>query len=268
MSKLIIANLDEMVFESREQRYGAYELRTNYPKRLSLAVAVMSTGFVLAVFGPIWYQALFSKETAIVSARDLPAMVVLDHKLDKIKDPDIFIPPPPPPRPQVRSISFPIPEPTKEEDLDEDNTIVEMDELNDAPNISLKDTDGKDEFIFFPEEPGTGTIPQVISEYIPGDEIFIDVSEEPVPVNMEEIRKAIGYPQQAIDAGIEGTVMLRILVDKSGNYVKHKVVNTINPILSRACEAQMSKLHFTPAIQGNKPVYFWVNVPFRFNLAR
>jgi protein TonB len=95
---------------------------------------------------------------------------------------------------------------------------------------------------------------------------FILVEEEPVPINLEEVKGLIGYPQVARDAGIQGRVVIRILVDETGKYRKHRVINTVHPILTQACEEQIKKLAFTPAIQGGKPIKFWVNVPFNFIL--
>ncbi|MCB0842763.1 MAG: energy transducer TonB, partial [Bacteroidetes bacterium] len=87
-------------------------------------------------------------------------------------------------------------------------------------------------------------------------------------VNINDIKKLIGYPQIARDASIQGMVVVRVLVDKNGNYAKHKVTNEVHPILSRAVEEHVNKLKFTPAIQGGKPIKFWVNIPFNFMLIK
>ena len=98
------------------------------------------------------------------------------------------------------------------------------------------------------------------------DELFQEVDSEPVPVNLNEVRKILTYPQLARDAGISGTVVLRIIVDKHGNYRSHKVLNGVHPILLKAVEKEVSNLLFSPAIWQGKPVPFHVNIPFRFEL--
>ncbi|MEZ4774913.1 MAG: tetratricopeptide repeat protein [Bacteroidia bacterium] len=95
---------------------------------------------------------------------------------------------------------------------------------------------------------------------------FIFVNEEPVPLNLNEIRKAIGYPQEAIDQNLEGTVIVRVLVDKEGNYRKHAFVKEVSPLLSSAIEPVISQLKFTPAKVGGEPVMYWMNIPFPFKL--
>jgi periplasmic protein TonB len=88
----------------------------------------------------------------------------------------------------------------------------------------------------------------------------------PNPLNMEEVMKKIGYPPIAKEAGIEGQVMLRILVDEKGNYVRHIISKAAHPLLQAEVEKHAQELYFTPAIQDGKPIKSWVNIPFNFKL--
>ena len=97
---------------------------------------------------------------------------------------------------------------------------------------------------------------------------FIYVEKEPAILNMSEISSKIGYPQLAVDAGIEGIVRVRVLVDEAGNYEKHKVLEKVHPILSDAVEAHLHELKFSPAIKDGEPIKFWVNIPFGFTLTK
>jgi protein TonB len=277
MSQIQKASLDEIVFEGREQAYGGYFLRKKYVRHLSWGLLIVALVFSLSTTGALIgmkikaSKAAKKAKTAVnvsLTMADLPPPPPMDDE----KPPP---PPPPekPPPPQVKTVSFKIPEPTPEDELppDEENTITEMDSLKEAPNIDLVDREGDDRGLEIGEIDGEGDVPEVIQEekpkeVIPDINAFVFVQEEPKPVNMDDIRKAIGYPQIARDAGIEGTVVIRILVDEYGNYKKHKVTKQEHPILAKACEAQVGKLKFTPAIQGGKPIKFWVNIPFKFTL--
>jgi TonB family protein len=95
---------------------------------------------------------------------------------------------------------------------------------------------------------------------------FIAVDFAPDPVNMLEVKTAIGYPQAAIDSNISGVVVVRILVDEKGKYVKHKLIKSPGKALSDAVEGKITQLYFSPAMQGTKAIKFWVNVPFHFRL--
>ncbi|RMG57162.1 MAG: energy transducer TonB, partial [Bacteroidetes bacterium] len=157
--------------------------------------------------------------------------------------------------------------PEDEIDPEEDQTITEMEELKEAPNIGFEDKDGAEEGFFDGVEFETeGEIPEVIVEQAPSIDEFIFAEEEPQPINMDDIKKLIGYPQIARDAGIEGSVVVRVLVDKKGNYARHRIINQVHPVLAKAVEEHVNKLRFTPAIQGGKPIQFWVNIPFNFKL--
>ncbi|MEM6767630.1 MAG: hypothetical protein AAF655_22015 [Bacteroidota bacterium] len=52
--KVILADLDEMVFENRERTYGAYPLRKNYPWHLITSLTVVMHIFLVGVTYPIW----------------------------------------------------------------------------------------------------------------------------------------------------------------------------------------------------------------------
>lgn len=94
--------------------------------------------------------------------------------------------------------------------------------------------------------------------------LFLD----PQPTNMLAVKRAVGYPKKALNAGVQGDVVLRVLVDEAGNYLKHKIIGTPPPLLLHAVEAQIATLQFMPAIQEGKPIKFWVNVPFKFTLQK
>ncbi len=267
--QLIRADLDEMVFDGRERGYGAYFLRKRYPRHLTVGLIIISLAFLLFTFGPILYRLSGIGESADKDKIIRVAMTMEDLPPPPPLEDDVPPPPPPPdlPPPEVKTVSFKIPEPTPADEVPEEATITEIEELKEAPNIGLEDKEGDDNVAFFDGvEDGSGDIPQVIVSKEPDINAFIFAEEEPVPVNMEEIKKMIGYPQLARDAGIEGQVVVRVLVDKNGNYAKHRVINQVHPILAKACEEQLPKLKFTPAIQGGKPIQFWVNIPFNFKL--
>ncbi len=95
---------------------------------------------------------------------------------------------------------------------------------------------------------------------------FIAVEQAPKPLNLGEIRSKIGYPQVARDADIEGDVVVRILVDKEGSYVRHVVLKDVHPTLQEAVEVEISNIRFAPAVNQGEEVAFWVNVPFAFRL--
>jgi len=88
----------------------------------------------------------------------------------------------------------------------------------------------------------------------------------PITLNLNELKLEVGYPQLARDAGIQGQVLLRVLVNEKGEYVRHEVLSEIHPILTEAIEKHIHKLRHTKAIQEAKAIEFWAYVPFNFRL--
>lgn len=63
---------------------------------------------------------------------------------------------------------------------------------------------------------------------------------------------------------VEGIFSARIQVDETGNYVKHEVLRSDHPQITRAVEQHIEELVFVPAKNKGELVTAWVNVPFRF----
>lgn len=270
MATVIYADFDDMLFESRERTYGAYFLRKHATKNLSIALACIMGSFALALATPYLLQYLHPTDE--IAARQVDIILTDITIPPKEREAEPITPPTPPPPVQRATISVRIPTPTPPEDIQQEDIIHDNEEIAKAPNIGLKDIAGDNTRNEFMEIDGDGDIPEVLAQEAkedePKDDVFQYVQEEPRAVNMADIQKLVGYPAIAKEAGIQGEVVVRILIDEKGNYMKHKIIKQMHPILAKAVEDQLSRLKFTPAIQGGKAIKFWVNVPFRFKLAQ
>ena len=56
----------------------------------------------------------------------------------------------------------------------------------------------------------------------PNPNVFFLLEKEPVPLNLNELKLAIGYPREAIAQEIDGKVIIRVLVDEKGHYLQTK----------------------------------------------
>jgi protein TonB len=93
-------------------------------------------------------------------------------------------------------------------------------------------------------------------EFVPFDELPVLLSVEP-PV----------YPEIVRDAGIDGTVMVQVLVGKDGKVKKAQAVEGPEVLHTAAVKAAKTAL-FKPALQGTSPVEVWVMIPVTFQLQR
>jgi protein TonB len=72
------------------------------------------------------------------------------------------------------------------------------------------------------------------------------------------------YPSSARQKGLTGTVMLKVVIDTSGNVIKVEVLRGEEPFASAALNA-VKKWKYSPAYYDNKPitVYRIIKIPFK-----
>jgi protein TonB len=107
-----------------------------------------------------------------------------------------------------------------------------------------------------------------------GSTIVLDPPEESpepgTPTAVQELPRLLHieppvYPSLAREAGIEGTVTLRMLVGRDGR-VKHCAFVEGNSLLKDAAIASAWTTRFSPAMYHNEPVEVWVLIPIQFSL--
>jgi protein TonB len=92
---------------------------------------------------------------------------------------------------------------------------------------------------------------------------FLAFDEPPVLID----NVAPEYPDFAREAGLEGTVQVKVLVDEQGNVIEAQVVSSdVWPSMERAAVEAAKKCRFKPAFQRTTPVKAHVVIPFEFLL--
>ena len=140
--------------------------------------------------------------------------------------------PPPPARPSV-------PVESEDEDIADDLTIEETD---------------LDSFEAWDAPPPPPEGPRV--KFIPYDD---------PPQPLSSIRPV--YPEIAQEAGIEGSVVVQVFVDKKGRVKDTLVLKGIpNTGLDEAAVTAIKKTRFRPAKQRERAVGVWISIPVNFRL--
>ena len=99
-----------------------------------------------------------------------------------------------------------------------------------------------------------------LDEPEPGD--FVAVERDPILV-----RPVVpNYPELMVKAGIEGTVWVKIWVNRQGKPHEVRIVKRDNELFNEAAVHAAKQFLFTPAYMNSGPVSVWVTVPFRFRL--
>ncbi len=81
------------------------------------------------------------------------------------------------------------------------------------------------------------------------------------------ISESVRYPEQARQEGIQGTVVVRFLVDKNGKVSEPQVISGVNPMLDNEALRVVSLLpDFEPALYNGKPTDYYLVLPIAFRL--
>ena len=203
-------------------------LKLKYRKVFELSM-VLSLFGLLVIFQLLRAVSLKATET---STPDIQIEVADIPPTEQIKRP------PPPPKPSI-------PIPTENEDVPEDLTIESTDlDLSDIPPPPPP-----------PEDDGDVNI-------------FVPYDEPPAPIGgFAAIQRALKYPEIARKAGLEGRVIVQVLVSETGKVVKTRVIKSLGHSgMDEAAVSAIRSVRWKPALQRDKPVKVWVAIPVIFRL--
>lgn len=99
------------------------------------------------------------------------------------------------------------------------------------------------------------------------DEIFIVVEQSPVLIGgIASIQKRIRYPELAVNAGIEGRVVLQFIVTYEGKIKNPRVVRGIGGGCDEEALNALEFAKFKPGYQRGRPVNVSYSLPINFSL--
>ena len=97
---------------------------------------------------------------------------------------------------------------------------------------------------------------------------FWAYNERPEPIGgTAAIHRHLKYPEIARKAGVEGTVIVNVLVSEKGDVIDTKIIRSLgNNGCDEAAVKAIKSVKWKPAMQRDTPVKTWVSVPVRFIL--
>lgn len=249
---------NDIVFAGRNQNYGAYELRSNYNRRVTLIVGGMMV-FSLALLG-------------LKKFIDRPQEEVVEEKL-QIEQIDLTPPPPqeeqppppppPPPPPMVEMVKFT--PPVIKDDAVEEEPQKLQEEVKET-QVGTVDQEGEDDVAVIPSNDGPG------EQAAP--EIFV-VVEEPAEfpggfsAMMKFIQQNIQYPAMAREAGISGKCHLKFVVDETGGISNVEILKGVpgcGDCDKEAIRVVKSMPKWKPGKQTGRAVRVYYNLPINFKI--
>ena len=264
----------DLVFEGKNQAYGAYQLRKDTGKRNLKALITMFLIFAAiaaiviakvsidnyiasrnaAIETDVELQSLAEKQEAKAEKKDEPEVEKIE--IERVKS----------------SVAFTVPEIKKDDEVKEEQEIksqAELQETNTA--IGAFNVEGNDE---------TGgevlKAKEVIAEPEPPKveetKVFDVVEEMPQfpggqAALLEYLAKNIKYPVVAEENGVQGRVIVTFVVERDGSITDVRVVKSVDPSLDKeAARVVKSMPKWQPGKQNGSAVRVKYTVPVQFRL--
>jgi len=99
------------------------------------------------------------------------------------------------------------------------------------------------------------------------EKIYIVAEKNPEIIGgLEALTSKLYYSEIAKRTGVEGKVVVTIIVDKEGNVVDAQIVKSLHSDLDQIAVKAVTELKFYPGIQNGKPVKVQVSIPIQFKL--
>jgi TonB family protein len=99
------------------------------------------------------------------------------------------------------------------------------------------------------------------------EEEFLVNGEFPEPIGgIEKIAERIVYPQEAIEAKVEGRLLLAIEVNENGEIEKIKILRSLSGGITSAAIEALKETKFTPGTLYGKAVKATTIIPLDFRL--
>lgn len=154
---------------------------------------------------------------------------------------------PPPPRPPV-PVEVPDDYQFEEVELDLDATLDLDEPLADLP----------------PPPPTPVAAEEVAEDEM---EIFVVVEQMPTIIGgVQRVYEYLKYPEIARQAGLEGLVVIQVVVTPDGLPSLPEVARSSGQVLDEAAIAAVMQLTFEPGMQRGRPVRVRMAIPIRFRL--
>lgn len=263
------ADVLDIIFEGRNKDYGAYDLRKSYNRRL--IKALVSTAVILLLLFSGYFLSGMTKHTE----KKAPAITDIDLKQVQQEKKEELPPPPPPPKvpPQVQITQFTPPKIVKDNEVKEDEKPPEQDKLEDTKIGSVNQEGLKDDGITAPpvSDAGKGVVEAPKKEEEDMDKIFTKVEiESDYPGGpaawLRYMNKNLRYPDEALNNGIQGTVMVQFVVDKDGNVSDVQAISgpTEGGLREEAVRVIKKSGKWTPAVQNGQHVKSYKRQPVGF----
>jgi periplasmic protein TonB len=248
----------DLVFEGKNQTYGAFVLRKFRDKRHRIAIIATFTFFILAFSIPTLLSIISPKGRT----RNVDVTMLSDINLEKDKKE------PPklekPPEEIKASIKFTPPVIAPDEQVKEE--MKSQDQLSESKDaISIADIKGGSEGTDIAEVKKTAVVEEE-------DKPLLVVEQNPefsggYEAMQKFLRDKIQYPTLAQESGIQGTVFVQFVVSKTGKISNVKILRGIGGGCDEEAVRVVKEMpNWIPGRQNGQAVPVMFQIPVKFQL--
>ncbi len=275
MAKLDLVSNEwtDLVFEGRNQAYGAYKLRKGTTKRNVWSIIIVALAAVLLFLG-LQLQRMVEANKTVENTQAVELSALEQKKKEaKVEKKEIIKQEPEKVVEKVKSsVKFTAPVIKKDNEVKEEDEI-KLDEVNkDNKAIGAFNVEGNDEVggkvLEAKEEIKAPEPPKHEEE----TKIFTVVEQMPMYPGgdgalMQYLRDNIHYPAVAAENGVQGRVVVGFVVEKDGSITDVNVMRSVDPSLDReAVRVVKGMPHWKPGKQNGSAVRVKYQVPVTFRL--
>lgn len=266
-------SLDEIVFENRNKSYGAYDIRTQYPRLLTKSFIIGTSLFLIAALSPFIYLTI--KNLNAPEKQEVKADLVEILEEDKIiEEPKEELPPPPPPpkeEEKIEIIQNVVPEPVKAPKIETPPPPISK-QLETTTGLVNQEGVKAPAYTPPPPPPSTGTKASTaeVKPQVSDTQVYSEVeqtAEFPGGINAFRNKVSSNFDGSAMN-GDEGTVKTEItfVVERDGSITDVKANGKNSDFNSEAVRTIKSiKNKWTPAKINGQSVRYRFRLPLTMN---
>ena len=275
MSKIDLISNDwvDLIFEGKNQAYGAYKLRKGTSRRNIISIIIVVVVALLA-FSVIAIKKIVDANTEKVASTQVNELSNLEQKQKKaevkkqikVQEPEKVVE-------RVKSsVKFTAPVIKKDSEVKPEDEIKTQDQLmqNKAAigSFDVKGNDDANGEVLKAKEVIAQPEPPKVEE----NKVFDMVEEMPSfpggpAALMQFLQSNTHYPAVAQENGVQGRVTVSFVVEKDGSITDVQVARSADPSLDKeAVRVVKSMPRWTPGRQNGSTVRVKFNVPVTFRL--
>lgn len=266
-------SLDEIVFENRNKSYGAYDIRSQYPRLLTKSFIIGTSLFLVAALSPFIYLTIknMNKADEVQVQADLVEILQEDKIIEEPKEEEPPPPPPPKEEEKIEVIQNVVPEPVKAPKIETPPPPISK-QLETQTGLVAQEGVKAPAYTPPPLPPSTGTKASTaeVKPQVSDTQVYSEVeqtAEFPGGINAFRNKVSSNFDGSAMN-GDEGTVKTEItfVVERDGSITDVKANGKNSDFNSEAVRTIKSiKNKWTPAKINGQSVRYRFRLPLTMN---